>query len=86
MNSSKKVLKLINDERTLLSVRKAIGCTGGATDEGCYPSDYAECTDGATDYACTNDLAACSDGAEDLPCLQKDETACSGTGEFDFWR
>lgn len=55
----KRTLLLINDERTLRSVKKAVACYTGATDGDCG-EDYAKCSNYAADAYCGIDYAACS--------------------------
>ena len=55
----KRMLRLINDERTLLVVKKALACGSGAIDEGCIENDAAECQASARDKMCYIDLSAC---------------------------
>ena len=62
-----RMIRLINDERTLLSVKKVSACDGLSYDSGCPIKDLAECIRGATDY--------CSEGV--------DFTGCSGFGAID---
>ena len=55
----KRVIRLINDERTLLVVKKALACESGTTDEGCIENDAAQCQASAYDKMCYIDLSAC---------------------------
>ena len=55
----KRVIRLINDERTLLVVKKALACGSGAIDEGCIEVDAAQCVESAHDKLCYIDLKAC---------------------------
>lgn len=83
---TKKTLKLINDERTLLSVRNALACDSTSFDGGCVKGkDNAFCTIYAADgYCSVMDLAACSQGADDY-CLTgtADTVGCYGPGSID---
>ena len=56
----KRMLQLINDERTLRSVRKAAACSEGANDGGCLKQDLASCANYAADAYCVIDLGACT--------------------------
>ena len=80
----KKLISLINNERTTIAIHsaKASGeCTAGATDI-CYTNaDHAHCTTYAYDY-CGKDYAACYDGADDV-CYNTDTTVCFGPGAED---
>ena len=71
------MLVLINDERTLRSVRKAAACDTGANDGGCA-EDYAKCSNYAADAYCVIDLAACSGpGLGDYCHYETDSVGCS---------
>lgn len=62
-----RMIRLINDERTLLSVKKVSACDSLSYDAGCLKKDLAECSRGAKDY-CYGEV---------------DTTGCSGPGEWD---
>ena len=82
---AKKIIKLINDERTLLSVRNAVGCDATSFDGGCYKSnDHAACAVYAADHYCTTDIGACIQGAHDY-CMAGaiDTEGCYGAGVVD---
>lgn len=79
---SKKVLKLVNNERIFAEVTSAKACTVGAADT-CYTADHAGCTTYALD-TCKKDYAACYDGAHDV-CEYIDNNApCNGAGQMDY--
>ena len=91
----KKLIQLINDERTnvqiksskscdtvsydLCAVRDVTSCASYSYDK--CNKDYAACTGGATD-ACEKDHASCYDGAYDI-CTEIDTDACGGN-VYDF--
>ena len=79
----KRMLVLINDERTLRSVRMPSACDVTADDGGCYVKDEKACTNYAADARCIIDLAAC-DGREaiDYCHYQTDRMSC-GPGALD---
>lgn len=74
----KRMLQLINDERTLRSVRKAAACSEGANDGGCLKQDLASCKRYAADAYCVVDLGACT-GIETQDYCQS-ETDYKGCG------
>ena len=80
----KRIIQLINDERTLLSVSKVQACDSTARDDGCDKGDYAHCATHAWDTLCPIDQAACIDGAHDYCDGEKDLFACSGSSAIDF--
>ena len=81
----KRMIRLINDERTLLVVKKALACGSGANDGGCSSSenDMAVCNLYAYDKNCFVDMAACSSGAYDVCAGLYDTSGCSGAGQYD---
>ena len=70
---SKKVIKLINNERKNCKISSQKACDIGSNDV-CTYIDAAECTVYATDV-CDKDYVSCYNGA--------DYTACSGAGAED---
>lgn len=73
----KRTLLLINDERTLRSVKKAVACYTGATDGGCA-EDYAKCSNAAVDIYCGTDLGSCHGlGMFDYCLNEKDTDGCN---------
>lgn len=82
---SKKLIKLINDERLNAKITSAkADCSGGAVDI-CTVSNYdnADCSTYAYDK-CGKDYSACYDGADDV-CTNVDaDTPCSGAGVEDY--
>ena len=77
------MIRLINDERTLLVVKKALACGSGANDGGCDQRDGAECQMYAFDKNCYIDGGACFDGAQDYCSGEYDSSSCSGAGVYD---
>lgn len=75
---------LINDERKLLSVKKAVACDGTAYDGGCEYQDLAHCANYAYDKKCSYDLAACTNGADDYCGGEWDTRPCATPGELDI--
>jgi len=84
---SAKLLKLINDERTLISVLKAKMCVNAApvVDYYCGANDIYQCSPSAAlDEGCdVKDLASCSADAYDYWC-HEDMAACSAPGTHDL--
>ena len=73
----KRMLQLINDERTLRSVRKAAACSEGANDGGCLKQDLASCDNYAADAYCVIDLGACTgNGTQDYCRSETDYKGC----------
>ena len=81
----KRMIRLINDERTLLVVKKALACDSTSNDGGCssVENDLAVCSLYAYDKACYIDMAACYSGADDVCAGLYDTTGCSGAGLYD---
>ena len=77
------MLRLINDERTLRSVKKASACDPNAHDGGCEVLDAAVCQGYAYDEYCYKDYEACRKGAHDVCGGVEDVSGCSGAGEYD---
>ena len=75
----KKIIKLINNEKTKTNLNSAKACDLMSSDE-CSEKDNAECTLHATD-TCTKDHAACSFEATDI--CTYDFDSCSGVNEYD---
>ena len=80
----KRLIRLVNDERSLLSIRKAPACDGTAVDGGCKYYDIP-CTFYAYDEPCDIDMKGCSFGADDYCYGEKDTRDCSGAGEHDYY-
>ena len=79
----KRMLRLINDERTLRSVKKASACDPNAYDGGCGEVDAAVCQNYAHDEYCDKDYMACRFGADDVCGGEADVSGCSGFGAYD---
>ena len=80
----KRVIRLINDERTLLVVKKALACGVLATDDGCIEQDAAQCQESAHDKTCYIDLSACyGSNTVDTCSGMYDTSACSADGQYD---
>ena len=79
------MIRLINDERTLLVVKKALACDSTSYDGGCSSSenDLAECKMYAYDKECYVDMSACYGGADDVCSGMYDTSACNGAGQYD---
>ena len=77
------MLRLVNDERTLLVVKKELACESTSYDGGCIERDNAQCDTYAYDKTCYIDLSACYGGADDVCSGMYDTSACSGAGEYD---
>ena len=77
------MIRLINDERTLLVVKKALACGSGANDGGCVEEDAAQCQMYAYDKDCYVDMSACYGGADDVCAGLYDTSACNGAGQYD---
>lgn len=75
----KRMIKLINDERTRASLTAQKGCGTISTDR-CYSEDLATCTTYAYDQ-CDKDYAACIKGARDI--CTTDHAGCVGNGVID---
>ncbi len=80
---TKKVIKLINDERLNVKTTSAKGCDVEQNDH-CYNLDAAQCWFGAYDTCATKDLAACiNNGTNDVCFFEYDVTVCYG-GQQDY--
>ena len=86
---SKKLIKLINNERTNSAIKsqKAVddnaSCKADSFDL-CTSVDYAACSTYATDQ-CTKDYAGCMEGAWDVcTAVAKDVDLCIGAGVADI--
>lgn len=75
----KRMIKLINDERTKASLTAQKGCESGTTDL-CSWRDKADCTTYAYD-SCDKDYSACIQGATDI--CTTDHASCFGSGVTD---
>lgn len=74
----KRTLLLINDERTLRSVKKAVACYTGAADGGCSMKDDDVCSNHAADAHCVIDLKGChGDGLIDFCLAETDADGCN---------
>jgi len=94
---TRKIIKLINDERMnrKLSARKACDATStdicaefdnAACTIGSYDmciKDFKGCTNNSNDYSCSRDYAACTNGAYDYCSTISDVYACVGPGQID---
>ena len=79
--SVKKIIKLVNNERTNSKLTSLKACGADATSiDTCVSLDNADCTNYALDR-CTKDYAGCYNGADDT-CYQ-DTDACGGPGAED---
>lgn len=76
----KKIIKLINNERTNKKITSVKGCDATSTDY-CYELDHAECTVYAYDD-CSKDYEGCSSSANDL-CALDFYSDCIGSGVTD---
>lgn len=95
---TRKIIKLINDERMnrKLSARKACDATStdicaefdsAACTIGSYDmciKDFKGCTNNSNDY-CSRDYASCANEAEDICSSVIDYTACIGSGVSDLY-
>ena len=78
---SKKMIRLINNERINTKIASQKACSTGA-DDHCVYEDNAHCTTYAYDY-CHKDYAACRNGADDVCYANYDYTVCVGPGTED---
>lgn len=72
----KRIIKMINNERTSVLVKPSKGCVSHAVDH-CYYTDNAQCSLYAQDI-CEKDYAGCTNHAEDHCSPFGDYLACSG--------
>ena len=80
----KRVIRLINDERTLLVVKKALACESDTEYSNCIEDDAAQCQASAYDKTCYIDLSACyGSNTVDTCSGMYDTSACNGAGQYD---
>ena len=77
----KKVIKLVNNERTNSKLASQKACGAGSVDSCPVSYDYADCTTYAYDVCTKEDHAGCYNGADDVCTI--DNYACSGAGAED---
>lgn len=80
----KRMIRLINDERTLRSVKKVSACDLTSYDGGCGEVDAAVCRNYARDEYCDKDYASCVDGARDICDGAEDVFGCGGTASAGY--
>ena len=72
---TKKMIRLINNERVDARAISAKGCDNTSTDH-CYYEDNAQCTVYSIDICATKDLAGCYSHAQDVCAEELDISAC----------
>ncbi len=72
---TKKMIRLINNERVGARAISAKGCDSSSTDH-CYYEDNAQCQVYSIDICSTKDLAGCYSHAEDVCSGELDIAAC----------
>ena len=82
--AAKKILKLVNNERTNSKLASQKACEAGSVDTCPVSYDYADCATYAYDECIKEDHAGCYDGADDI--CGNDIDACSGAGVDDIDR
>lgn len=80
---TKRIIKMINNERLNSKIVSSKACSDGAKDICNVGYDFADCTAYAYDK-CGKDYSACYNGADDI-CNNVDNNApCYGAGEQDY--
>ena len=74
---TRKIIKLVNNERINRRVESEKACDATSVDI-CQKYDYADCTLGSTDI-CVKDYAGCSNGYYDYCPEVEDYTICLGS-------
>lgn len=73
---TRKMIKLINDERRNARNISVKGCDNYSTDY-CYNGDFATCAVHSIDICAIKDLAACYNYATDVCTFEEDTVACT---------